>query len=108
MLRVICRNILNSNYMRLVLLLSIVVFYSCENNNNTIVQRQEAIKIKMKEVNTTYYKKLDSLDSIKRSDTSLMKQNEIAVEISSVDRKRSIELLALQKESDSLELELKK
>lgn len=94
--------------MRLVLLLSIVVFYSCENNNNTIVQRQEAIKIKMKEVNTTYYKKLDSLDSIKRSDTSLMKQNEIAVEISSVDRKRSIELLALQKESDSLELELKK
>ena len=94
--------------MRLVLLLSIVVFYSCENNNNTIVQRQEAIKIKMKEVNTTYHKKLDSLDSIKRSDTSLMKQNEIAVEISSVDRKRSIELLALQKESDSLELELKK
>lgn len=94
--------------MRLIFLLFIILFSSCDNKNNTILKRQEAVKLKMNEVNKTYYKRIDSLDILKRSDTSLIKQNEIAVEISSTNSKRLMELVTLQKESDSLELELKK
>ena len=55
-----------------------------------------------------YYKKTDSLESVKEADTNSAKHLEIAEELVSTDKKRSITLLKLQKEYDSLEAELKK
>ena len=55
-----------------------------------------------------YYKKSDSLESVKEADTNPAKRLEIAGEISSADGKRAEALLKLQKEYDSLEAELKK
>ena len=94
--------------MRFLLLLTIILITSCENNKETIANRQQSIKTDMEEVKAFYYKKIDSLESVKQADTNSAKSPEIAQEISSTDRKRSSELLKLQKEYDSLEVELKK
>ena len=59
-------------------------------------------------LNTFYYKKSDSLESIKEADTNSIKRHEIAEELVSADGKKSVTLFKLQKEYDSLEVELKK
>lgn len=94
--------------MKFVLLLIIILLSSCKNKKETIVNRQQAIMKEMQEVKAFYYKKLDSLDSAKEAGTDSAMLHEIAGEFVSVDGKRSAELLKLQKEYDSLEVELKK
>ena len=94
--------------MRCILLLTIILISSCENKKETIVNRQQAIKKEMEQVKAFYYKKSDSLESLKEADTNSVKQHEIAEEISSADGKRSGILIKLQKEYNSLEVELKK
>lgn len=94
--------------MRFFLLLSIIILSSCENKKETIVNRQQTIKEEMEEVKTFYYKKLDSLESVKETDTNSAKRQEIAEEFVSTDGKKSVALIKLQKEYDSLEVELKK
>jgi len=98
----------NSNFMRFIFLLTIILLSSCENKRETIVNRQQNIKKEMEEVKAFYYKKIDSLESVKEVDINSTKRLEIAEELSSTDSKRSIELLKLQKEYDSLEVESKK
>ena len=94
--------------MRIILLLTIILISSCENKKGSIVNRQQAIKKEMEQVKAFYYKKTDSLESAKEADTNLAKHLEIAEELVSTDEKKSITLLKLQKEYDSLEVELKK
>ena len=94
--------------MRFILLLTIILFSSCESKKEIIVNRQQAIKKEMEQVKAFYYKKSDSLESVKEADTNPAKQLEIAEELVSADGKRSGTLLKLQKEYDSLEAELKK
>lgn len=94
--------------MRFVFLLSFILLSSCESKRNSIIRRQETIKKKMDEVKAFYYNKLDSLENIKKSDTNSIKQNEVAGAINSMDGKRSMEMLTLQNEFDSLEVELNK
>jgi PBP1b-binding outer membrane lipoprotein LpoB len=94
--------------MRLILLLTIILLTSCENKKETIVNRQQAIKNEMEEVKALYYKKSDSLERVKEADTSSAKRFEIAEELVSADGKKSVKLIKLQKEYDSLEVELKK
>ena len=94
--------------MRLILLLTIIFLSSCENKKETIVNRQQAIKKEMEQVKKFYYKKTDSLESVKEVDTNSAKRVEIAEELVSVDGKRTGTLLKLQKEYDSLEAALKK
>jgi hypothetical protein len=98
----------NSNYMRFILLLAIIFLSSCENRKETIVTRQQVIKKEMEQVKAFYYKKSDSLESLKETDTNSAKRLEIAEELVSADGKKSITLFKLQKEYDSLEIELKK
>ena len=76
--------------MRFILLLTIILLSSCQIKKETIAKKQQAIKNEIEQVKAYYYKKLDSLDNIKRSDTSSAKHHEIAVEIFAVDGKRSI------------------
>ena len=94
--------------MRFILLLIIIFLSSCENKNEAIVNRQQAIKKEMEQVKAFYYKKSDSLESVKEADTNSAKRFEIAEEIVFADGKRSVTLFKLQKEYDSLEIELKK
>jgi len=94
--------------MRFILLLTIILLSSCENKKETIVNRQQAIKKEMEQVKAFYYKKSDSLESVKEADTNSAKRLEIAEELVSADGKKSLKLFKLQKEYDSLEVELKK
>lgn len=93
--------------MRFILLLTIVLLYSCESKKESIAKKQQAVKEEMEQVKALYYKKSDSLKSVMEADTDPAKQSKIAEQISSADRQRLGALLKLQKESDSLELELK-
>ena len=94
--------------MRFILLLTIIFLSSCENKTETIVTRQQAIQKEMEQVKALYYKKSDSLERIKEADTNSVKRHEIAEELVSADGKKSLKLFKLQKEYDSLEVELKK
>jgi hypothetical protein len=94
--------------MRLILLLSIILLSSCENKKETIVNRQQAIKKEMEQVKALYYKKSDSLEGVKEADTNSAKHLEIVEELVSADGKKSLTLLKLQKEYDSLEVQLNK
>jgi hypothetical protein len=94
--------------MRFILLLTIILLSSCENKKEIIVNRQRAIKKEMEEVKASYYKKSDSLESLKEADTNSAKRLEIAEELVSADGKKSVTLFRLQKEYDSLEVELNK
>ena len=94
--------------MRFILLLTILFLSSCENKKETIVNRQQAIKKEMEQVKTFYYKKSDSLASIKEDDTNSANRHEIAEELVSADGKKTVALVTLQKEYDSLEAALKK
>jgi len=91
--------------MRFILLLTIILLSSCENRKETIVIRQQAIKKEMEQVKAMYYKRSDSLEDANKADTNSAKLNE---ELSLAEGKKSIELTKLQKEYDSLEVELKK
>ena len=59
----------------------------------------------MEQVKAMYYKRSDSLEGANKADTNSAKLNE---ELSLAEGKKSIELTKLQKEYDSLEVELKK
>lgn len=91
--------------MRFVLLLTIILLSSCENKKEKIVNRQHAIQKEMEQVKTLYYKKTDSLQGANKADTIPAKLNE---ELSLAEGEKTVELLKLQKEYDSLEIELKK
>jgi len=91
--------------MRFILLLTVILLSSCENRKETIVNRQQAIKKEMEQVKAMYYKRSDSLEGANKADTNSAKLNE---ELSLAEGKKSIELIKLQKEYDSLEVELKK
>ena len=95
----------NLNYMKIIPLLTIILISSCENNKETIVNKQQDIKKEMEQVKAFYYRKIDSLESVNEADTNSAKLNE---ELSLAEGKKTIELLKLQKEYDSLEVELKK
>jgi len=94
--------------MRLIFLLTIILLSSCENKKDSIVTRQKAIEKEMEQIKGFFYEKTDSLESVKKADTNLAKQIEIAEESVSADGKKSVVLIQLQKEYDSLEVELKK
>ena len=91
--------------MRFILLLIIILISSCENKKETIVNRQQAIKKEMEQAKAMYYKRSDSLEGANKADTNSAKLNE---ELSLAEGKKTVELLKLQKEYDSLEVELKK
>ena len=91
--------------MRFILLLTIILISSCENREETIVNRQQAIKKEMEQVKAMYYKRSDSLEGANKADTNSAKLNE---ELSLAEGKKTVELIKLQKEYDSLEVELKK
>lgn len=101
-------NVIKLKFMRFFLLLSIIILSSCENKKETIVNRQQTIKEEMEEVKAFYYKKSDSLERVKETDTNSAKRLEIAEKLVSADGKKSVTLIKLQKEYDSLDLELKK
>lgn len=94
--------------MRFLLLLIILFLSSCENKKELIVNRQQAITKEMEQVKAFYYKKTDSLDRIKETDTNSVKRLEIAKELVSADGEKNRTLIRLQKEYDSLQIELKK
>lgn len=94
--------------MKLIFFLSIILLYSCESKKQAIVNRQQSIMKEMEDVKTHYYKKSDSLESIKHSDTNSVRQTEIATELISADKSKNAQLIPLQNEYDSLEIELKK
>lgn len=94
--------------MRFLLLLIILFLSSCENKKELIVNRQQAITKEMEQVKSFYYKKTDSLDRIKETDTNSVKRLEIAKELVSADGEKNRTLIRLQKEYDSLQIELKK
>jgi hypothetical protein len=94
--------------MRFILLLTIILISSCENKKETIANRQQAIKKEMEQVKAFYYKKADSLEIVKEADTNSAKRLEIAEELVLTDGEKNVTLIKLQKEYDSLEVELKK
>lgn len=94
--------------MRLIFLLAIILLSSCENEKNTIVNRQQAIKKEMEQVKASFYKLSDSLEIVKNADTGSARQLEIAKEFVSAERNKNVLLIPLQKEYDSLDAELQK
>ncbi|KIC92919.1 hypothetical protein OI18_20150 [Flavihumibacter solisilvae] len=81
---------------------------SCENKKESIVNRQQAIKEEMEQVRASYFKTTDSLESVKATDTSSAKHHEIAEKLVSAEKNKNVVLIPLQKEFDSLDVELKK
>ena len=94
--------------MRFIILLTIILLSSCETKKETIVNKQQVIKEEMEQVKKSYYKKQDSLESVKQADTNSAKRFEIAAELVAADREKSVTLIKFQKEYDSLGVELKK
>lgn len=94
--------------MRFILLLTIIFMSSCENKKEVVASRQKAIIKEMEQVKASYYKKSDSLESVKKTDTDPAKRLEIAEALVAADRKKSITLIGLQNEYDALEAEVKK
>lgn len=94
--------------MRLLFLLLITVMFACENKSRDITNRQVAIQQEMEQVKTAYFKQTDSLDNIKKNDTSAAKQLEIANALVAADAKKSMTLTQLQREYDSLTVALQK
>ena len=94
--------------MRFLLLLLITLLFACENKTNNITNRLAAIQEEMEQVKQQYFKQTDSLDNIKKVDTSAAKQLEIAKALVAADLKKSLTLMQLQKESDSLMIVLQK
>lgn len=94
--------------MRFLLFLSILLLFACDNKKATIVKRQKAVMKEMEQVKAVYYKTSDSLVTIKNAESDPAKQFELANEIIKADRKKSLTLIRLQKEYDSLEAVLKK
>lgn len=93
--------------MRVLFVLLITLLFACENKTKSITNRQASILQEMEQVKNQYFKKIDSLDNIKKSDTSSAKQLEIANAFVSADAKKSMLLIQLQKEYDSLAVVLK-
>lgn len=91
--------------MRFIFLLTIILISSCENKKETMENRQQAIKKEMEQVKALYYKRSDSLEGANKADTNSSKLNE---ELSLAEGKKSVELIKLQKEYDSLEVALKR
>lgn len=94
--------------MRYLFLLSLLVFISCDGNEENIKKRQEAVREEMGSIKAVYYETSDSIDRVKRADTSaatLVKINKIAAVAES---QKSVKLLPLQKEYDSLQALLEK
>lgn len=73
-----------------------------------MLNKQKELKKEMEQVKLFYYKKSDSLESVKRGNSNLAKQLEIANELVVADRKKTTALFKLQKQYDDLEVELKK
>lgn len=94
--------------MRLIFLLTILSLCSCENQRDRIVNRKQAIKKEMEQVKALYYKKSDSLERVKKADTDSAKPLEIAEALVAAERAKTVMLIPLQKEYDSLEVESKK
>ncbi len=94
--------------MRLILLLILIFISSCENKKETIANRQQDIRKEMEQVKTLYYKKSDSLERLKEANTNPAKRLEVAKELVSSEGEKNVALLKLQREYDSLEVELKK
>lgn len=94
--------------MKYILLVTILFLSSCESKKDKIVNRQQAIQKEMEQVKTLYFKQVDSLDNVKQADTSAAKQTQIAEAFVSVEKKKNSMLIPLQKEYDSLDVELKK
>ena len=94
--------------MRLFLLLTIILLSSCKSQKEKMTSRQQAIKSEMQAINEFYYNKMDSLDAAKKIDTNSTICIEIAKQLHSVDRKRTIKLFKLQKEFDYLQGALNK
>jgi hypothetical protein len=91
--------------MRYILFATIILISSCESKKQIIANRQQAIKNEMEQVKAFYYKKSDSLQSIRGTDTMSAKDMEFA-RIAEAEKMAS--LLNLQKEYDSLEAALEK
>lgn len=94
--------------MRLLFVFLISLLFACENNTRKIADRQAAIQQEMEQVKTAYFKQTDSLDHVKKADTSSAKQLEIANTLVAADAKKSMTLIQLQKEYDSLTAVLQK
>ena len=91
--------------MRLIILITIILLSSCANRKGSIANRQQAVAKEMEEVKAVYYKKIDSLESVREADTIPSNHNEIA---GIAEGEKTATLIKLQKEYDSLEAELKK
>ncbi len=98
----------NKNYMRFILFLAIIFLSSCETKKETILNKQQAIKEEMEQVKKIYYKKQDSLESVKQADTNSAKRLVIAVDLVAADREKSVTLIKFQHEYDSLGVEIEK
>jgi hypothetical protein len=91
--------------MRFIPLLTVIFLFSCESKKEKIADSQEAIQEEMAQVKATYYKSVDSLESIQKADTLSAKTQEI---LGILEKGKNATLIMLQKEYDSLDAELKK
>lgn len=96
------------NFMRIIFLLTITLLASCESKKDAIENRRQAIKKEMKQVNAYYYSQLDSLESVKSVHPSFQKDLEIAEQLTTAGKWKIATLISLQREYDSLEVELSK
>jgi hypothetical protein len=98
----------NIKIMKMLFLLTLILITSCNNKKDDLVKRQDAIKKEIDQVKAAYFKQADSLENIKRTDTSSAKQYEISIELLTADYEKIKLLIPLQKEYDSLAAVLQK
>ena len=87
-------------------LLSLLFLAACANKADSPENRQQAILEEMAQIKTAYFKKVDSLDRLKEQDTSSVRQAELMKLLVIADSQKTVMLIPLQKELDSLAIHL--
>lgn len=88
--------------MKHLLLPALLFLASCANKKATPENRQQAILAEMAEIKAAYFKTVDSLESLREKDTSSVRQAELMKLLVIADSQKTVRLIPMQKELDSL------
>lgn len=92
--------------MKYLILCLFVFLAACSNKNATPENRQQAILEEMAQIKGSYFKTVDSLESLREKDTSSVRQTELMKLLVAADSQKNVVLIPLQKELDSLAIHL--
>lgn len=92
--------------MKYLVFCSFIFMASCTSKKATPENRQQAILEEMAQIKGAYFKTVDSLESLREKDTSSARQAELMKLLNAADSQKTLRLIPMQKELDSLAIML--